>query len=194
MKTTMLLTVLIAIVGRFMADEVKAWFAWLHGKMRCAAVSLLPEKRRARYDEEWESGLEECPGEIFKFIYSIGLLFAAAGIRKAERNSLGLPLFRRLFDLVVASMAIILLAPLIVAIAIAIRLETPGPIYQSSKCISKKGRVFHRITFRITTLDVKYKLRLTRVGRLLHQFSLNELPQFFNVLRGDMSLGGFGDR
>jgi lipopolysaccharide/colanic/teichoic acid biosynthesis glycosyltransferase len=190
MKSTMLVTVLVAIVGRFMADEVKAWVAWLHDKLRRAAVSMLPKKYRERYDEEWESGLEECPGEIFKLIYSIGLLVAAAGIRKAARDSFGLPAIKRFFDIVFASSAIILLAPLIVAIAVAIRLETPGPVYQSSKRIGKKGRAFPLITFRTTTLDGRHEPRFTRVGRLLNKFSLNEIPQFFNVLQGHMSIVG----
>ena len=78
---SLFVTVIIAIAGRFMSDEVKQWFEWLHRMIRKRAVKSLPEPLRERYNEEWESSLEEAPGEIAKLIYSLGLLKAAAGIR-----------------------------------------------------------------------------------------------------------------
>jgi lipopolysaccharide/colanic/teichoic acid biosynthesis glycosyltransferase len=199
MKTTLLVTVLIAVGGRFMADEVKAWFAWLHGKLRRAAVSLLPKKCRERYDEEWGSGLEECPGEIFKLIYSIGLLVAATGIRKAAFESLedaGTPPLKRLFDIAFSLILIVICAPLFVAIGLAIKLETRGPVFELSECIGKNGRLFYCRKFRIAASFVqpgrhgRCLFRLTRVGRLLRIGSLEELPQFLSVLQGHMSFVG----
>ena len=76
MRTTLLAVLSIAVIGRFAADEVKAWFGWLHKRIRHYAVSKLPAERRERYDEEWASGVEEIPGEIFKLVYSVGLLRA----------------------------------------------------------------------------------------------------------------------
>jgi lipopolysaccharide/colanic/teichoic acid biosynthesis glycosyltransferase len=203
MKTTALLvTIFIAVVGRFMADEVKAWFAWLHGRVRRTAVAMLPKELRERYDEEWERELEEYPGEILKLIYSVGLFSAAAGIRKADLKIAADPgtrfsSLKRLCDIALSSIVIVLLAPLLFIIAIAIKLETPGPVFYVSKRIGKKGRVFDCIKFRTIVRRTEGAVsagrrdpRVTRLGRLLRKYSLDELPQFLNVLLGDMSLVG----
>ncbi len=87
-KTAMLVTLLIGVVARFMGDEVKSWFTWLHKRIRRIAVAKLPNNLRERYQEEWESGLDDFPGEIFKLFYSIGLLRAALGISKVVSNIL----------------------------------------------------------------------------------------------------------
>ena len=103
-----------------------------------------------------------------------------------------------------------LLSPLLLAIAIAIKLDSPGPVFYLSERIGKKGRVFRCIKFRTMVRDaekrradimhmnerdgVLFKIsndpRITRLGRFLRKYSLDELPQFFNVLRGDMSVVG----
>jgi lipopolysaccharide/colanic/teichoic acid biosynthesis glycosyltransferase len=215
MTTTVLLAVFIAIVGRLMADEVKAWFRWLHKRIRRRAVAKLPGEYRERYDEEWEGGLEEIPGELFKLIYSIGLLRASAGIRRAVPNAAARirthfdPL-KRLFDITFSGVAIAMMAPLFLAITIAIKLDSPGPIFYTSERIGKKGVPFRVIKFRTLVLDAEgwntnivrakesdgavpeapYDLRITKLGRFLRKYSLDELPQFFNVLRGDMSVVG----
>lgn len=117
---------------------------------------------------------------------------------------------KRLLDVALASLAMVLLAPLAIIIILAIRLDSPGPIYYCSDRIGKKGRIFRCFKFRTMVADaerrraeilhmnerdgVLFKItndpRITRVGRLLRKYSLDELPQFFNVLRGDMSLVG----
>jgi lipopolysaccharide/colanic/teichoic acid biosynthesis glycosyltransferase len=203
MTTTVLVAVLIAIVARFMADEVKAWSSWLHKKMLRIAVAKLPKQYQERYEEEWERELEECPGEIFKLVYSVGLLSAALGIRKAAvEKTMDAALFaslKRAFDIVFAGIMLILFLPLLIAIAIAVKLETGGPVLYLSDRHGRRGRVFHCIKFRTMVQDPKgilrdiqnpTDLRVTRVGRFLRKYSLDELPQFFNVLKGDMSLVG----
>jgi exopolysaccharide biosynthesis polyprenyl glycosylphosphotransferase len=117
---------------------------------------------------------------------------------------------KRILDVIVSSIALVALAPITLVIAIAIRLDSPGPIYYYSDRIGKKGRVFRCIKFRTMVIDaerqraeilhmnerdsVLFKItndpRVTRVGRILRKYSLDELPQFMNVLRGDMSLVG----
>jgi lipopolysaccharide/colanic/teichoic acid biosynthesis glycosyltransferase len=213
MTTTILVAVSIAIVGRFMADEVKTWSSWLHKKMLRLAVAKLPKQYQERYEEEWERELEECPGEIFKFLYSIGLLSAALGIRKAilkkTADAMLFASLKRAFDIVFAGLALFLLLPLLIAIAIAVKLETGGPVLYLSDCIGRKGHVFQRAKFRTMMHDTNRisrdlraqeletqilanspDMRVTRVGLFLRKYSLDELPLFFNLLRGDMSLVG----
>jgi exopolysaccharide biosynthesis polyprenyl glycosylphosphotransferase len=117
---------------------------------------------------------------------------------------------KRVLDMVFSSLALILLSPVMLAIAIAIKLDSRGPVFYFSNRIGKKGRVFRCIKFRTMVHDadnrragvihmneregVLFKIsndpRITRLGRFLRKYSLDELPQFFSVLRGDMSVVG----
>lgn len=117
---------------------------------------------------------------------------------------------KRAFDLVFAAMVLIVLAPVLLAIALVIKFDSPGPVFYTSERIGKKGRVFHCLKFRTMVADadkrraevlhmnerdgVLFKVtndpRVTPVGRFLRKYSLDELPQFLNVLRGDMSVVG----
>jgi len=117
---------------------------------------------------------------------------------------------KRLLDIVFSGLVLIALAPVLLAIAIAVKLDSPGPVFYLSERIGKKGRVFRCLKFRTMVRDaerrqaeimhmnerdgVLFKItndpRITRVGRFLRKYSLDELPQFFNVLRGDMSVVG----
>jgi lipopolysaccharide/colanic/teichoic acid biosynthesis glycosyltransferase len=200
-KTAMLVTLLIGVVARFMGDEVKSWFTWLHKSIRRIAVAKLPNNLRERYQEEWESGLDDFPGEIFKLFYSIGLLRAALGIHKAaqevtvdHRAPFG-PI-KRVFDFLFSAALIFSVLPCLLTIAIAIKIESDGPLFSLSKRIGKKGRTFHIAKFRTVRHDNEaqftkvYHLRVTRVGRFLRRYSLDELPVLFSILKGDMSLVG----
>ncbi len=119
---------------------------------------------------------------------------------------------RRLFDIVVSLFAIILTLPLMALIALAIKLESKGPVFYISKRAGRGYRVFDFIKFRTMRCDadkqvdqlkhlnafgqqkVFFKVandpRTTRIGKWLRNGSLDELPQFFNVLKGDMSIVG----
>jgi exopolysaccharide biosynthesis polyprenyl glycosylphosphotransferase len=120
---------------------------------------------------------------------------------------------KRTLDLLVSGTAIILLAPVGLAIALAIRFESPGPAIFRQKRLGLGGRSFRLWKYRSMCVDAEevlksdlllyrryvendYKLapeedpRVTRVGRFLRRTSLDELPQLFNVLLGDMSLVG----
>jgi lipopolysaccharide/colanic/teichoic acid biosynthesis glycosyltransferase len=204
MKTTALLALSIAVAGRFMSDEIKSWCRWLHGKLRRIAVARLPVRCRERYDEEWESGLDEIPGEILKLVYSIGLIWAAAGIRSSVLKSTAnakrafSPL-KRLFDIMLSGIVLIFLFPMLAAIAIAIKLGSDGPVFYTSERVGKNGRVFRCIKFRTMTLGYENghiritrmgDPRITRLGNFLRKFSFEELPLLFNVLRADMSFIG----
>jgi len=96
------------------------------------------------------------------------------------------------------ALALVLLAPLLALIALAIKLDSPGPVLFVQERVGRGGRLFKLIKFRTmrpargaTSEWVKDNdARLTRVGRRLRQFRLDELPQLFNVVMGDMNLVG----
>jgi exopolysaccharide biosynthesis polyprenyl glycosylphosphotransferase len=116
---------------------------------------------------------------------------------------------KTVFDKTVAALAVVALSPLLGLIALTVRLSSPGPSFFVQRRIGRDGREFPMIKFRTMIVGaehrkvelarndsdaVLFKLksdpRVTRVGSFLRRYSLDELPQLFNVLRGDMSLIG----
>ena len=107
---------------------------------------------------------------------------------------------KRLFDLGVSGAAIVLLAPLLVIIALAIRLDSPGPILFRQPRMGRGNRLFSIFKFRTMRSEAtdasgersaaRADDRVTRIGHVLRRTSLDELPQLLNVLRGEMSIVG----
>ncbi len=107
---------------------------------------------------------------------------------------------KRLFDLVICAIALPLLLPLLLLIAIAIRLDSEGPVLFWQKRVGQGNRLFSMLKFRsmhIAQMDhtaskliTRSDSRVTRVGSIIRKTSLDELPQLFNVLYGDMSIVG----
>jgi exopolysaccharide biosynthesis polyprenyl glycosylphosphotransferase len=124
--------------------------------------------------------------------------------------SKGALLVKRLIDVTVAAVGLVLCAPLFLLIALAIRLDSPGPIIFRQTRVGLRGRHFEMYKFRSMHVGAEeqqdmladmneadgpiFKIRddprLTRVGRILRRLSMDELPQLVNVLRGEMSLVG----
>ncbi len=108
-------------------------------------------------------------------------------------------LLERILDLLISLPAIILLSPVFVVIAISIKLTSKGPVIFKQQRAGKNGWPFIFYKFRTMKTEVDPfgpspkaadDLRLTKVGKLLREYSLDELPQLFNVLKGDMSIVG----
>ncbi len=117
---------------------------------------------------------------------------------------------KRGIDIVGASIAILLLSPLLLLIALAVKLNDRGPVFFKQVRVGRNGKLFRCIKFRTMVVNAEAKLaeleqanertgplfkmerdpRVTRVGRILRDTSFDELPQVFNVLTGDMSLVG----
>jgi Undecaprenyl-phosphate glucose phosphotransferase len=106
---------------------------------------------------------------------------------------------KRLFDIVFAAIGLILLAPLFLAVALAIKLDSPGPIIFAQRRYGFNQQPFRMFKFRsmhtleddaTLTLVASNDARVTRVGGFIRSHNIDELPQLFNVLRGEMSLVG----
>jgi exopolysaccharide biosynthesis polyprenyl glycosylphosphotransferase len=117
---------------------------------------------------------------------------------------------KRLFDIVASSVTLLLLAPLFVIVAVAVRLTSRGPILFRQLRVGQHGQLFHMLKFRsmiANAEELKAKLmahnelsgpvfkmardpRVTAVGRFIRKYSIDELPQLINVLRGEMSVVG----
>jgi exopolysaccharide biosynthesis polyprenyl glycosylphosphotransferase len=117
---------------------------------------------------------------------------------------------KRLFDLVVAGSLVVLLSPLLALVALLVRLQDGGPVFYRQRRVGAGGAVFDMVKFRSMVVDAEARLdeladanehdgvlfkiredpRITRIGRFIRKFSIDELPQLFNVLRGEMSLVG----
>ena len=123
--------------------------------------------------------------------------------------------YKRAFDILVSSILLLLLSPFFLLIAIAIKLESKGPVFYNAKRAGRGFRIFKFYKFRTMVVNADKKIdalahlnqynqngsaakffkiandpRITKVGRFLRNTSLDELPQLFNVLKGDMSLVG----
>ncbi|CAN7325705.1 sugar transferase [Knoellia sp. LjRoot47] len=152
-------------------------------------------------------------------------IFEVAGPRLSLRAEAGVSLLhlerpghtpvrlrvKRLQDLLLAPVIVVLALPILLLIAAAIRLDSPGPIFFRQTRIGQRGQEFSIFKFRTMRVDAEAHLaalaaeghevnsvlfksrtdpRITRVGRVLRRFSLDEVPQLFNVLHGEMSLVG----
>ena len=114
--------------------------------------------------------------------------------------SLGKRFIKRTFDIISCSFAVLLLLPLFLILALMVKLSSKGPVFFRQKRVTRDGRVFEMLKFRSMRTDMPEQNgphwteeddpRVTKLGRILRKTSLDELPQFFNVLSGSMSLIG----
>jgi exopolysaccharide biosynthesis polyprenyl glycosylphosphotransferase len=118
---------------------------------------------------------------------------------KSRRRRLVYPVLKKIFDLTVSAFAVTLLSPLFLLLAIIVRLDSAGPVFFRHKRVGLNGKEFDFLKFRtMYVTSSPYAVtpqsgedpRITKFGRWLRRSSLDELPQFFNVLKGDMSIVG----
>jgi exopolysaccharide biosynthesis polyprenyl glycosylphosphotransferase len=123
----------------------------------------------------------------------------------------GKHILKRAFDIVVAAGALVFLAPLLLVVAIAVRSDSHGPVLFKQERVGRNGKSFRMLKFRSMRVTAEQELesllvhnqgaggvlfklhddpRVTEIGRVLRKYSLDELPQFWNILVGDMSLVG----
>ncbi|WP_374724945.1 sugar transferase [Arthrobacter ginsengisoli] len=189
----------------------------------CGAEAVIvagPVPGGNQYIRELGWGLEEHKAELVL----ASSLTNVAGPRIHWRPVEGLPLmhvdvprysgakhaFKRLMDIMVAAAALVLLSPLLIVLAVIVKLDSPGPVLFRQERAGKAGQHFRMVKFRSMVTDAEAALaglgaqndgagvlfkmrndpRVTRCGRWMRRYSLDELPQFWNVLSGEMSLVG----
>lgn len=145
----------------------------------------------------------EVCGTVFDFApeYNIGR-FSGFPTAQVSTGSLSLPnrLLKRGLDIALTLPVLIFLAPALVAVAVAVKLDSPGPVFFRQQRMGKGNRLFTMYKFRSMKTDMCDSTgsrsasvnddRVTRVGRVIRSTSIDELPQLLNVLRGEMSLVG----
>ena len=119
-------------------------------------------------------------------------------------------IFKRIIDIIGAGLGLILLSPIIAIVACAVKVTSKGPIFFSQKRVGKNGELFEMYKFRSMVVNaeelkgnledqnemsgpmfkIKDDPRITKVGKFIRKTSIDELPQLWNVLKGDMSLVG----
>ena len=112
----------------------------------------------------------------------------------------GPALTKRLVDIVLSALALVVLAPLFATVAVLIKLNSPGPVFFRSPRVGRGYRLFAPFKFRTMVVNAPALSRvvstpaddprITRIGRIVRQFNLDELPLFINVLKGEMSIVG----
>ncbi len=108
--------------------------------------------------------------------------------------------FKRLYDIIVGSMGLVVSTPIIIFTAIVIKIVSPGPVFYTQERVGLKGRAFKIYKMRTMKLNAEKETgavwaqendpRLIRYGALIRKTHIDELPQLFNVLKGDMSIVG----
>lgn len=108
--------------------------------------------------------------------------------------------FKRLIDILISFTGLVILLPIILLTALAVKIESKGPIIFKQERLGKGGKVFKIYKFRSMCVGAEHTgsgvysgkgdARVTKVGRFIRATSIDELPQFFNILKGDMSLIG----
>lgn len=106
---------------------------------------------------------------------------------------------KRAFDIIACSLGIVMISPLLLLIALLVKISSPGPVIYKQKRVTRDEKIFTMYKFRSMRTDIPEKTahwteendpRVTRIGRFLRKSSLDELPQLFNVIEGSMSLIG----
>lgn len=171
------------------------------------AIQLVEEARELNVDVRTVPGYYDDLTQNAPIEY-LGI-FPVASIHRCKPRTIAM-VFKRTVDIIFSLAALLIASPLMLSIALAVKLDSEGPAFYVSDRIGKRGRVFPCFKFRTMVKDAEKKKRalaaknerdgilfkltndprVTRIGRVLRKYSFDELPQLLNVLRGEMSLVG----
>ena len=165
-------------------------------RSKLPADQLLRCKMRGIKIQEGETLYEELTGKIFVEKLNPSWLIFSDGFGKSRGSRFA----KRAVGFIMASMGLLVTSPLIALIAIAIKLESKGPVLLKQDRCGQDGHIFKLCKFRSMIDNAEAAsgpcwakeadARVTRVGRILRKYRLDEIPQMWNVLKGDMSFVG----
>ena len=191
-----------AALSRQLTDEIKAWTPWIVERLVWIAIAKLPQNERDRFHEEWRSDIQDTPGELGILVVAIGFVLAAQRISYDTNEGLYSHGFyettKRFLDGGIAAGLLVLVLPLLVFTWFAIGADSPGPAFVFDDRVGKDGKLIRVPRFRARCWEVTPEQKpnsallkkFTRVGRLIWVLSIDTLPQYMSVLRGDLSLVG----
>ena len=209
----------------FINSEIKEFRSFLQNSGKIGNIPLIYNQQQLQLHDRQEvavlvDDIIDLTNWHYDLVTKVSFLKQAKGYQaqkeaiaraiKAERC-----VYKRMFDVIVSSLLILLCLPVFLFIMLAIRLESRGPVFYNAKRAGRGFRIFRFYKFRTMVMNADKKIdalahlnqygqsengvkffkiandpRITRVGRILRNTSLDELPQLFNVLKGDMSLVG----
>jgi lipopolysaccharide/colanic/teichoic acid biosynthesis glycosyltransferase len=187
----------VAVIVGLVANEFTDICPWLAVRVvRWAARLRYPHapERAATRGEELAALINDRPGKLFKLLTALGFALHALVVLRRNQQPVGLSGWRaavkRTVDVGFAAVGVVVSLPVWLIVALAIRLSSPGPVLVHQERVTKGGRVFRMYKFRCMRTDVDADPGPTRVGAFIRWASLDELPQYWNVLVGEMSLVG----
>jgi len=212
---SLLLGILGSIIAWIICAEIDVWAPRLARHLLARAVKRLPIDRQERYYEEWSAHLSAMPTSLSKLVVAFGFGFAALRMRlDLQGKAMVQSVLIRGIDVTGSLFALILFGPILILVTSLIYATDRGPILIAHLRVGRDGRLFRCYKFRTMRIDAEKRLvdllvndpsalaeweeyrrltfdpRLTSLGRFLRASSLDELPQFLNVLGGTMSLVG----
>jgi len=211
---SVLIWVLLLLASVIVEAELIAWCRPLQRWLIRRAAAPLPGQHRDRYTREWNAELENLPdGPVTRLSWAlVSLVLRRASLARAlgvPRTVVGLTgTLKRLSDIMMAACTLMIIAPLLLGIAACIKVVDGGPVIFRQRRIGLNGKPFTMLKFRTMVVDAELVPNLpvdsdlgeflldlhgphvTRLGRLLRRYSLEELPEIFNILTGSMSVLG----
>ncbi|HFU3699952.1 TPA: sugar transferase, partial [Streptococcus suis] len=181
-------------VSNYLDDIDAVYFAGEVGRDREVIYTMLIRENKGIYNAVYfRSGLE-IQSSIYQFGDDIFLGFKTFQLTKVEH------FFKRMFDILISLVLLMLTWPIMLLVALAIKLDSKGPVFYTQQRVTMNGRLFQVLKFRSMfnnaegqsgpVLATSNDSRVTRLGQFLRATRLDELPQLFNILRGDMSIVG----
>jgi lipopolysaccharide/colanic/teichoic acid biosynthesis glycosyltransferase len=179
-----------ASMSRLLADEFKAWAPSIIERIVRRAVARLPRDEQERFGEEWRSHISEVPGEIGRIVVALGFIVAARRIssmlKTGREEVLVGDIFKRSVDVVMSLIYLVLVLPLLLLIALLVRLQGEGPVLFRAERIGLLGRRFAICRF----CTVSRQRGPTKIGNFLTAAGWEKLPALMNIIRGEMSFVG----